>query len=312
MDNNTFEHQPVLLQECLDGLRIDPAGIYIDGTLGGAGHASKIAAELTTGQLYGIDQDPEAIIAATARLAPYSAATVLQGNYRDAKVLTGLPEASVSGILLDLGVSSHQIDRAQRGFSYHSEGPLDMRMSGAGQSAADLIQTLTWQQLADILRDYGEEPYAVPIAKKIVQARQTSPITSTLVLSEVVASAVPASVRRKEKHPARRTFQALRIAVNDELGVLEEGLTNLFELLAPGGRFCIITFHSLEDRIVKRRFASWQQGCICPPDFPQCICGRTPRARGITKKPIVASEEACAQNRRARSAKLRILEKLES
>lgn len=305
-----FEHKPVLLDECLAGLNIKATGIYFDGTVGGAGHSVEIAKRLTTGALYCTDKDHEAVAAAKERLQPYAAATVIEGDYKDARLLTGIGDNTLNGVLLDLGVSSYQLDNADRGFSYSKDGALDMRMSREGESAADLINTLTWQQLADLIRMYGEEQYAAAIAKKIVAQRQERPITSTSALSEIIVSALPASVRRKSKHPATKTFQALRIAVNNELEVLREGLHDLFKLLAPGGRFCVITFHSLEDRIVKQFFASLQIGCICPPDFPQCVCGNTARARAITKKPIVASEQECESNRRSRSAKLRIIEKL--
>lgn len=304
-----FEHRPVLLDACIEGLNIKPDGCYLDGTVGGAGHSAAIAARLTTGRLFCIDKDPEAIAAATARLGIFPTVKIMQGDFRDARTQLGLVDGQLDGALLDLGVSSHQLDRAERGFSYHNEGALDMRMSRQGQSAADLINALPWQQLADILRRYGEEPYAGPIARKIEAARATRPITTTLELGEIVASALPPAVRRKEKHPARRTFQALRIAVNDELGALEEGLEEIFKLLAPRGRFCVITFHSLEDRIVKQFFAALQTGCTCPPDFPQCVCGKSARAKAVTRRPITASEEECGANRRARSAKLRIVEK---
>ena len=304
-----FEHRPVLPEACIEGLNIKPDGCYLDGTVGGAGHAAAIAARLTTGRLYCIDKDPEAVAAATARLGDFLTAKVIQGDFRGARKVLGLADGQLDGALLDLGVSSHQLDSAERGFSYHQAGALDMRMSRQGQSAADLVNTLPWPQLADLLRRYGEEPYAGPIARKIEASRAVGPIMTTVELSEIVVSALPPSVRRKEKHPARRTFQALRIAVNDELGALEEGLKEIFELLAPGGRFCVITFHSLEDRIVKQFFAALQTGCTCPPDFPQCVCGNRARAKGITKHPITASDEECAANRRARSAKLRIVEK---
>jgi S-adenosyl-methyltransferase MraW len=311
MCDSNFEHKPVLLLQCIEGLNIRPGGSYLDGTAGGAGHSLEIAKRLGSGgRLYCTDKDGAAIETATARLKGYPNASVASGDYKDAKAIFGLAENSMDGALLDLGVSSHQLDSAERGFSYNKEGLLDMRMSGAGQTAADMVNTLEWWQLADIIRQYGEEPNAVPIARKIVSEREKQAITSTLTLSDIIVSAVPASVRRKEKHPARRTFQALRIAVNDELGVLREGLENIFELLAPGGRFCVISFHSIEDRIVKQFFAGLQQGCTCPPDFPQCVCGNKPKAKAISKKPVTASQEECETNRRARSAKLRIVEKL--
>ncbi len=310
MEQQEFRHTPVLLDECLDGLSVRPDGLYLDGTAGGAGHSREIARRLTTGRLFSLDKDADAVAAATARLAPYPCAQVIRADFKDVGALFADRAGQFDGALLDLGVSSFQLDCAARGFSYNKEGLLDMRMSRAGQTAADLVNTLSWQELADILRQYGEEPHAALIAKKIVAARETGEITTTTRLSEIVASALPAAARRREKHPARRTFQALRIAVNDELDTLREGLEAIFALLAPGGRFCVITFHSLEDRIVKQYFAGLQQGCTCPPDFPVCVCGKTPRARAVTRKPLVAGEEECARNRRARSAKLRVIEKL--
>lgn len=308
--DGTFEHIPVLLQQTIEGLDIRPGGIYLDGTVGGAGHAQEIAKRLTTGKLFCLDKDADAVLAASERLKDYGTAVVAQGDYKDAAERFALTENSLDGALLDLGVSSYQLDTAERGFSYNKEGALDMRMSGEGPTAADLVNTLDGRQLADILRLYGEEPNAVLIAKKIVAARQESPLTSTLQLAETVTSALPPAVRRKSKNPARRTFQALRIAVNNELDTLSEGLESIFTLIKPGGRFCVITFHSLEDRIVKQFFANLQQGCTCPPDFPVCVCGNRPRAKAVTRKPIAASPQESENNRRARSAKLRIIQKL--
>ncbi len=310
MNELNFEHKPVLLYECLEGLRIKPDGIYLDGTAGGAGHSSEIAKRLIGGRLYSIDKDDDAIATATERLERFPYATVIKGDYKDAKTLLAGKTDRLDGALLDLGVSSFQLDSAERGFSYNKEGMLDMRMSKQGISAKDLVNTLSWQELADILREYGEEQNAALIAKKIVKARETTVIETTTQLTEIVTSALPAAVRRKEKHPARQTFQALRIAVNNELDVLREGLENIFEMLSPGGRFCVITFHSLEDRIVKKYFASLEEGCTCPKDLPICVCGNKPKAKAVTRKPITASEEECEGNRRARSAKLRIIEKL--
>ena len=305
-----FSHLPVLLNECIEGLNIRPDGVYLDGTAGGAGHSCEIARQLTTGKLFAIDRDPDAIAAATERLAPYPCARVIEGNFSDAKsLLEGLCDG-IDGALLDLGVSSHQLDCAERGFSYMHDGALDMRMSQSGRSAADIVNELGAVELMQILRDYGEEPYAKAIANRIVAARENEPITTTTQLAEIVASALPAAVRRKDKNPSRRTFQALRIAVNDELGSLSEGLEQIFSMLNPGGRFCIITFHSLEDRIVKHFFADKATGCTCPPDFPVCVCGRKPQCTLITHKPIVADENECESNRRSRSAKLRIIEKI--
>ena len=305
-----FAHIPVLLQPCLDGLAIDPAGVYLDGTAGGAGHSMQIAKRLTTGRLMALDQDPDAVAAATERLKGLPA-QVVQANFRDAaQVLAELSITAVNGALLDLGVSSHQLDDAARGFSYHADAPLDMRMSQQGPTAADIVNTLTREELTRILRDYGEEPYAWQIAGKIVAARAETPVTTTLQLAQIVASAMPPAERRKAKNPARRTFQAIRIAVNSELDALNEGLDAIFGCLAPGGRLCVITFHSLEDRLVKNKFRRWAQRCTCPPEQPVCTCGGVPKAKLITRKPIEADETERQQNRRARSAKLRVLEKL--
>lgn len=306
-----FEHIPVLLDECLENLDIKPDGVYLDGTVGGAGHSYHIAERLTDGgRLYCLDQDPEAIAAATQRLSVFSNVSVVESNFRNASSI--LPEISgkLDGALLDLGVSSHQLDTAERGFSYNKDGALDMRMSGEGITAADIVNTASFERLCEILRNYGEENFAPQIADKIIDARKNEWINSTLRLSEIVNSAFPPAVRRKNKNPSRKTFQALRIAVNDEMGALETGLEEIFGMLKPGGRFCVITFHSVEDRIVKQYFASLMKGCICPPEFPVCVCGRTPRAAAVTKKPIVADETETDENRRARSAKLRVIEKI--
>ena len=304
-----FSHIPVLLQPCLDGLAIDPAGIYLDGTAGGAGHSREIAKRLTTGQLIALDQDPDAVATATERLKGLPA-RVVQANFREAAtVLDALGIPAINGALLDLGVSSHQLDEAGRGFSYHADAPLDMRMSQQGPTAADLVNTLPREELARVLREYGEEPYAWQIAGKIVRARAEAPIETTMQLAELVAAAVPPAERRKHKNPARRTFQAVRIAVNGELDALNEGLEALFDRLAPGGRLCVITFHSLEDRLVKNKFRRWAQRCICPPEQPVCTCGGVPRALLVTRRPIEADAAEQAANRRSRSAKLRVLEK---
>ena len=305
-----FSHIPVLLQPCLDGLNIDPAGIYLDGTAGGAGHSREIAKRLTTGRLIALDQDPDAVAVATERLKGLPA-QVVQANFREAaRVLAELDIPAVNGALLDLGVSSHQLDDAARGFSYHADAPLDMRMSQQGPTAADLVNTLDREELTRILRDYGEEPYAWQIAGKIVAARAEQPILTTLQLAEIVAAAVPPAERRKAKNPARRTFQAIRIAVNSELDALNEGLDAIFDCLAPGGRLCVITFHSLEDRIVKAAFQQAAQGCTCPKDFPVCICGKKPKVRLTPRKPILPDEREIEENPRARSAKLRVCEKI--
>ena len=306
----SFSHIPVLLQQCLDGLAIRPDGVYLDGTAGGAGHSKEIAARLTTGRLIALDQDPDAVAAASERLAGYPAA-VVQSNFRNAnEVLQRLGVDGLDGVLLDLGVSSHQLDERSRGFSYQDDAPLDMRMSRSGLTAAQLVNTASREELCRILREYGEEPYAWQIAGKLVTARETAPIETTAKLAQLVASSVPPAVRRREKNPARRTFQALRIAVNGELDALDEGLDVLFEALKPGGRMCVITFHSLEDRLVKQRFRQWATACTCPPELPVCVCGGKACAKLVHKKPLEASEQEKAENRRARSAKLRVIEKL--
>lgn len=306
----SFSHVSVLLAECIEGLAIQPDGIYLDGTAGGAGHSKEIAKRLTTGRLYALDQDPDAVAVATERLQGLPA-TVIQSNFRyAAQALEQVGRPALNGVLLDLGVSSHQLDARERGFSYLGDAPLDMRMSQTGPTAADLVNSLSREELARILKEYGEESYSWQIAGKIVTARESEPITTTSRLAEVIVSAFPPAVRRKEKNPARRSFQALRIAVNGELDALSEGLDALFDLLAPGGRFCIITFHSLEDRLVKQRFRSWCTACICPSEFPVCVCGGVAKAKQITRKPIEAGEEELAVNRRSRSAKLRIIEKI--
>ena len=305
-----FHHIPVLLNECMDGLAIDPAGVYLDGTAGGAGHSREIAKRLTTGRLIALDQDPDAVATATERLKGLPA-QVVRANFRQApRVLAELGINKINGALLDLGVSSHQLDDAARGFSYHADAPLDMRMSQSGPTAADLVNTLDREELTRILRDYGEEPYARQIAGKIVSARETQPILTTLQLADLVAAAVPPAERRKHKNPARRTFQAIRIAVNSELDALNEGLDGIFDCLAPGGRLCVITFHSLEDRLVKNKFRRWAQKCTCPPEFPVCVCGGKAKAKLITRHPIEAEPDELEENRRSRSAKLRVLEKL--
>lgn len=305
-----FHHVPVLLRECLEGLAIDPAGTYLDGTAGGAGHSREIAKRLTTGRLIALDQDPDAVATATERLKGLPA-LVVRANFREVpRVLRELEIDSIQGALLDLGVSSHQLDDAARGFSYHADAPLDMRMSQTGPTAADLVNSLDREELCRILRDYGEEPYAWQISGKIVAARAEHPIETTMELAGLVASAVPPAERRKSKNPARRTFQAVRIAVNGELDALNEGLDGIFEALAPGGRLCVITFHSLEDRLVKNKFRRWAQKCTCPPEFPVCVCGGKAKAKLITRHPIEAEPDELNENRRSRSAKLRVLEKL--
>ena len=310
MEEN-YGHKPVLLHECLGALAIKPDGIYVDGTLGRAGHSLEIVRRLTTGRLIALDRDETAIEAANRRLGDYlDKVTLVHSNFSalDA-VLHELGVHGVDGMLFDLGVSSPQLDEAQRGFSYKQDAPLDMRMSQQGPTAADLVNTLDREELTRILRDYGEEPYAWQIAGKIVAARAEQPILTTLQLAEIVAAAVPPAERRKAKNPARRTFQAIRIAVNSELDALNEGLDAIFDCLAPGGRLCVITFHSLEDRLVKNKFRRWAQRCTCPPEQPICTCGGVAKAKLITRKPIEADAAELETNRRSRSAKLRVLEK---
>ncbi len=299
-----------MLDECINGLDIKPNGIYIDGTCGGAGHSKEIAKRLTEGgMLIGIDRDPEAVAAASERLAPYNA-KVLKGNFSDMKALAaGEGISEVDGILLDLGVSSHQLDTLERGFSYHGDAPLDMRMSREGISAKDIVNTYSYEELSRILWEYGEEKFSRRIADNIVKQRENAPIETTGQLADIVCSSYPAKFRR-EKNPCKKTFQAIRIAVNCELDELDRALDDGFDMLKIGGRFCIITFHSLEDRIVKQRFASFCTGCTCPPDFPQCVCGKKPRGKLVNRKPIEASEEELAVNNRSHSAKLRIIEKI--
>ena len=309
MDNPSGYHLPVLREQTMDALGIRPEGIYLDGTAGGGGHSAAIASRLTTGRLIALDQDPDAIREAGKRLADLPA-TLVQSNFADMdRVLAELGIPGVDGILLDIGVSSHQLDAPERGFSYHHDAPLDMRMSQAGTTAADLVATLTERELADIFWRYGEEKFSRPIARAIVRQREKAPIETTLQLADLICEAVPAAARR-DGHPARRVFQALRIAVNGELDKLSIALDKAFDCLNPGGRLAIITFHSLEDAMVKNRFQSWRQGCTCPREFPVCVCGRTPAAELILKKPASATPEELAANPRSRSARLRCVEKV--
>ena len=308
-----FFHISVLLQECLDGLNIRPDGIYIDGTLGGAGHSGQIAKRLTTGRLIGIDRDPVALKAAGERLSPYSdRVTLVHSNFcRMAEVVKELGLPGVDGILLDLGVSSPQLDEVSRGFSYMADAPLDMRMNGKDTlTAREVVNTWPQEELRRILWNYGEERYAPQIASAICRRREVSPIETTLELVDVIRSAMPASALREKQHPAKRTFQAIRIAVNDELGSVEKAMEAAIPLLNPGGRLAVITFHSLEDRIVKLSMAEAAKGCTCPPQFPVCVCGKKPIVKLISRKPIVASPEELEANPRSRSAKLRVCEKL--
>lgn len=301
-------HLPVLLEETINALNIRSDGIYVDGTAGGGGHSFAIASQLKSGRLISLDQDPDAIEQTSKRLAGLPA-TVVHRNFRYMdKVLREQQIDRVDGVLLDIGVSSHQLDEPERGFSYHADAPLDMRMSQEGVTAADLIRELSEQELADIFYRFGEEKFSRPIARAIARARQQQPIETTAQLGEIIKGAVPAAVRR-DGHPARKVFQALRIAVNAELDCLSEALDIAFDNLREGGRLAVITFHSLEDRLVKQRFAAFCKGCECPPEFPVCVCGRTPAGRLVTKKPIEASAKELAQNTRSRSAKLRCIEK---
>lgn len=307
-----FNHVSVLLDECIDGLNIRPDGIYCDGTAGGAGHSKEIAKRLDAGlggRLVSIDRDPEAVAVASERLKGLPA-QVIQGNYSEVdEILERLEISGLDGMLLDLGVSSYQLDNGDRGFSYHTDAPLDMRMSGEGLSARDVVNGYDYQALAKIIFEYGEEKFARSIAQKIVKARDEKPIETTLELAEIIKSGVPQKVRR-DKNPCKKTFQAIRIEVNSELEHLSVALDKAFDALNVGGRLCIISFHSLEDRLVKQRFQSFCKGCICPPDFPQCICGQTPRGRLVNRKPIEASVQELAVNKRSHSAKLRIIEKI--
>jgi 16S rRNA (cytosine1402-N4)-methyltransferase len=305
-----FVHKSVMLNECIENLAVKSDGIYVDGTVGGAGHSTEIAKKLgENGRLIAFDRDPDAIKAATERLAPYNA-TVVRSNFsRMREVLNEMNIDKVDGILLDLGVSSHQLDVGERGFSYHADAPLDMRMSKEGLSAADIVNTYSKDELAKILFEYGEEKFAWRIAENIISARAEKPILTTGELAEIVKQSVPAKVRR-EKNPCKKTFQAVRIAVNGELDHLSKGLDEAFELLKPGGRIAVITFHSLEDRMVKQKFAALCKGCICDPRLPQCVCGRTPQAKLVNRKPIEASAAELEENNRSRSAKLRVLERI--
>ena len=308
-----FHHVSVLLQECLDGLAIKPDGIYVDGTLGGAGHSREIAKRLTTGRLIGIDRDPVALQAASERLAPYKdRVTLVHSNFCEmANVLRELGITGVDGILLDLGVSSPQLDDGQRGFSYMADAPLDMRMNSQDSlTAADVVNTWSYEELKRILYTYGEERYAPQIASAICRKREDTPVTTTLELVDIIRSAMPPVALREKQHPAKRSFQAIRIAVNDELGAVERIMTESAGLLNPGGRLAIITFHSLEDRIVKQGMSQWAKGCTCPPRIPVCVCGKKPLVEIISRKPITASEQELAENPRSRSAKLRVCEKI--
>ncbi len=309
-----FSHKPVLLAECLEGLHIRPDGVYVDGTLGRAGHSRAIAAQLTQGgRLICIDRDQAALDAAPRRLEGYlDRVTLVKGNFSAlAQILDGLGLSGVDGMLFDFGVSSPQLDDGARGFSYLQDAPLDMRMDqSAPLTAYDVVNGYSGEELARIFWQYGEERYSRSIAQAIVEQRSQAPIATTGELVEVIRRAMPAKALREKQHPAKRTFQAIRIAVNDELGEIERLLPCALERLNPGGRLAIISFHSLEDRLVKTTFAGWAKGCTCPPSFPVCVCGKTPRVRLVGKRPIVAGAAELEDNPRARSAKLRVAEKV--
>ena len=308
-----FRHIPIMVEPVLALLAPERGGIFVDGTLGGGGHAEAVLSRLPAdGRLIGIDRDAAAIGAASRRLAPYgSRFTALKGNFFDMPaLLSALGIQAVDGILLDLGVSSYQLDTPARGFSYHEDAPLDMRMDTAAPlTASQVVNQYSQEALRGIIRDYGEERYAARIAGAIVKARQQKPIESTLELAQIVKNAIPAANRREGPHPARRTFQALRIAVNGELDGLDQAIVKAHDLLKPGGRMAVITFHSLEDRIVKKRFRDNENPCICPPEFPVCMCGRKSKGTAITRKPIVPGEEELEYNKRSKSSKLRVFER---
>ena len=308
-----FSHKSVLLDECIEALRIHPDGIYLDGTLGGAGHSYEIARRLTTGRLIGVDRDAVALKAAAERLAPFaSRVTTVHSNFSELDhILEELGIDAVDGMLFDLGVSSPQLDDAQRGFSYMADAPLDMRMNKDDTlTAAEVVNLWSQDELRRILYEYGEERYAPQIAAAIVRRREKAPIRTTLELVEVIRSAMPPQALREKQHPAKRSFQAIRIAVNDELGAVSKLMRTAFARLKPGGRLAVITFHSLEDRIVKSEMQLAARGCTCPPEFPVCVCGKTPLIRIVTRKPIVSGARELEENPRARSAKLRVAEKL--
>lgn len=313
MGSIEFLHKPVMFDECIESLKIKPEGIYVDGTAGGGGHSHGIASRLNGGRLIAIDQDAAAIEAAGKRLAEFSdRVTLVRDNFRNiAGVVSELVGGSIDGVLMDLGVSSYQLDAAERGFSYNADAPLNMKMDERRDfSAYDVVNTYSAQELRRIIYDYGEERFAPRIATAIVNARQKHPIETTAELVSIIKSAMPSSALCGPHHPAKRTFQAIRIEVNGELDVIEPAIRDAVNLLKPGGRIAIITFHSLEDRIVKQTYSSLASGCTCPRDFPVCVCGRHPTVKIITNKPILPSEKELEENPRARSAKLRVAEKL--
>lgn len=308
-----FKHKSVLLDETIESLNIKPNGIYVDGTLGGGGHSYEIAKRLTDGgRLIGIDQDEDAIRAAKERLSEFAdRVTIVRDNYCNMpKVLDELGVSKVDGILLDIGVSSYQLDEAERGFTYKQDAPLDMRMDQRQEmTAKDIVNGYSEEDLYRIIRDYGEDKFAKNIAKHIVQARQVKPVETTFELDEIIKAAIPMKFRATGGHPAKKTFQAIRIELNRELEVLDESIDAMTDLLNDNGRLCIITFHSLEDRIVKTRFRKNENPCTCPPDFPVCVCGKKPKGKVITRKPIVPDEEELEENKRAKSSKLRVFER---
>lgn len=308
-----FQHKPVMLNEVIDSLKIRPEGIYVDGTLGGAGHSSQIARRLSgEGRLFGFDQDAAAIEAATRRLEPYKdRVSIIRSNYSEMRErLSELGVRSADGILLDLGVSSYQLDDAQRGFSYRADAPLDMRMDQRQKlSAREVVNGYSIEELTRVIREYGEERFARNIAKHITAEREKKPIETTGELISIIKAAIPAKAREGGGHPAKRTFQAIRIEVNRELDVLSDSLDGMIDLLADGGRICVITFHSLEDRIVKEAFRRNENPCTCPPEFPVCVCGKKSKGHVITRKPIIPSEEETEENPRSKSAKLRVFER---
>ncbi|MDY3255118.1 MAG: 16S rRNA (cytosine(1402)-N(4))-methyltransferase RsmH [Lachnospiraceae bacterium] len=308
-----FNHVSVLLNETIEGLNIKPDGIYADGTLGGAGHSYQIASKLNgLGRLIGFDQDEDAITASTERLKEFKNVTIVRSNYRNMKEeLNNRGINKVDGILLDLGVSSYQLDTVSRGFSYKEEAPLDMRMDNRNEvTARDIVNNYSQGDLFRIIRDYGEDKFAANIAKHIVMNREIKPIETTTELAEIVKAAIPMKFRKQGGHPAKQTFQAIRIELNSELSVLKESLMDMIDLLNPNGRICIITFHSLEDRIVKNIFKEAEDPCTCPKNFPTCVCGKKSKGKVITRKPILPSEEELKLNSRSKSAKLRIFEKI--
>ena len=308
-----FQHRSVLLDECIDALSIRPDGIYLDGTLGGAGHSLEICRRLTTGRLIGVDRDEVALRAAAERLKPFAnRVTTVHSNFCEINtILDGLGLDGVDGMLFDLGVSSPQLDDASRGFSYMADAPLDMRMDrGEALTASTVVNEWPQEELRRILYEYGEERYAPQIAAAIVRRRQQRPIETTLELVDVIRSAMPPQALREKQHPAKRSFQAIRIAVNDELASVSRLMHDAIDRLNPGGRLAVITFHSLEVRIVKNAMQAAAKGCTCPPEFPVCICGKKPKVRVLTRKPIVSGAQELAENPRARSAKLRVAEKL--